>query len=413
MPDVPEKGPGWRGAVERVLLLVCDSFGVGEAPDAADYGDGGADTIGHVASFARGLEAPNLGGLGLGNLTTVEGVPPGGLPGTAHGRQRERSAGKDTITGHWEITGIVLDKPFPTYPNGFPPEVIEPFERAVGRKVLGNKAVSGTEIIDELGEEHIRTGRPIVYTSADSVFQVACHVGVVPLDQLYEWCTIARGSLDGEHRVGRVIARPFDGEPGAFFRRPERRDYSVPPPGRTVLDFIQHAGIPVYGVGKIRDIFDGRGISEFSYSDSNDHGIDLTIEFLRRPAPSLVFTNLVDFDTKYGHRNDPEGYARCIEAMDRRIPELQEAVGDGLMLLTGDHGCDPTDASSTDHTREYTPVLVAGARREVAVDLGTRRVFADVGATVAEILGVPVHSVAGTSFAGELGLGGGADASER
>jgi phosphopentomutase len=408
---VPEKAARGREAVERVLLLVCDSFGVGEAPDAAEYGDAGADTIGHVASFVGGLEAPNLAGLGLGNLTKVEGVPPGGSPGTAHGKQRERSAGKDTITGHWEITGVVLKKPFPTYPKGFPPEVIEPFERAVGRKVLGNKAASGTEIIDELGEEHLRTGRPIVYTSADSVFQVACHVRVVPLEQLYEWCTIAREILDGEHRVGRVIARPFDGEPGAFFRRPERRDYSVPPPGRTVLDFIQDAGIPVYGVGKIRDIFDGQGISEFSYSDSNDHGINLTIEFLRRSGPSLVFTNLVDFDSKYGHRNDPEGYARCIEAFDRRIPDLREAVGDGLMVLTGDHGCDPTDTSSTDHTRECTPVLVAGARGDTAVDLGTRQVFGDVGVTVAEVLGVAVHGVAGTSFAGELGLGGGGDGS--
>ena len=396
--------PGER-RVERVLLLVCDSFGVGEAPDAEAYGDAGADTIGHVASAVGGLDAPNLTALGLGNLTTVDGVPPDGASGTAHGKQQERSAGKDTITGHWEITGIVLDRPFPTYPNGFPPEVIEPFEQAIGRSVLGNKAASGTEIIEELGEEHLRTGRPIVYTSADSVFQVATHTRVVPLEQLYEWCFVARKILDGPHRAGRVIARPFDGEPGAFFRRPERRDYSVPPPGRTVLDFIQNAGIPVYGVGKIRDIFDGQGISEFSYSDSNDHGIDLTIEFLRRPEPSLVFTNLVDFDSKYGHRNDPEGYARCIEAMDRRLPELEEAVGDGLLILTGDHGCDPTDISSTDHTREYTPVLVAGARRGDAVDLGTRQVFGDVGATVADVLGVPVDAVAGRSFAAELGLG--------
>ncbi|MGH2554434.1 MAG: phosphopentomutase [Actinomycetota bacterium] len=394
------------GSVERVLLLVCDSFGVGEAPDAADYGDSGSDTIGHVARAVGGLRAPNLGGLGLGNLTEVQGVSPDGRARTASGKQQERSAGKDTITGHWEITGIVLDRPFPTYPNGFPHEIIEVFERAIGREVLGNKAASGTEIIDELGREHLRTGRPIVYTSADSVFQVACHVRVVPLEQLYEWCRIARGILQGDHRVGRVIARPFDGDVGSFFRRPERRDYSVPPPGKTVLDFVKDAGISVYGVGKIRDIFDGRGLSEFSYSDSNDHGVDLTVEFLRRPGASLVFTNLVDFDSKYGHRNDPAGYARCIEALDRRIPELTDAVGDGLMVITGDHGCDPTITPSTDHTREFTPVLASGAKNDGPVDLGVRAVFGDVGATVAEVLGVAVDGLAGTSFAGELGLGG-------
>jgi phosphopentomutase len=391
---------------DRILLLVCDSFGVGEAPDAAAYDDTGANTIGHVAASVGGLHAPNLGRLGLGSLTDVEGVAPDGDRGTAHGKQRERSAGKDTITGHWEICGIVLERPFPTYPEGFPPEVIQPFERAIRRKVLGNRPASGTEIIEELGEEHLRTGHPIVYTSADSVFQVACHVRVVPLEQLYEWCRTARSILDGEHRVGRVIARPFDGEPGVFVRRPERRDYSVPPPGRTVLDFVHDAGIGVYGVGKIRDIFDGQGLSEFSYSDSNDHGIDLSIEYLRRPGTSLVFANLVDFDSKYGHRNDPVGYARCIEALDPRIPELEEAVGDGLMLITGDHGCDPSDTSSTDHTREYTPVLVAGARTDAAVDLGVREVFGDVGATVADALGVMVEDVAGTSFAPELGFGG-------
>jgi phosphopentomutase len=283
--------------------------------------------------------------------------------------------------------------------------VIEPFERAVGRNVLGNRPASGTEIIGELGEEHLRTGRPIVYTSADSVFQVACHVRVVPLEQLYEWCRMARTILDGEHRVGRIIARPFDGEPGAFVRRPERRDYSVPPPSRTMIDFLHDAGIPVYGVGKIRDIFDGQGFSESSYSDSNDHGIDLTVEFLRRPGTSLVFTNLVDFDSKYGHRNDPAGYAACIEALDPRIPELEDAVGDGLMVITGDHGCDPTDTSSTDHTREYTPVLVAGARADTAVDLGIRRVFGDIGVTIADVLGVEVEGLAGTSFAREIGFG--------
>jgi phosphopentomutase len=389
---------------DRVLLLVCDSFGVGEAPDAAAYGDQGSDTLGHVASAVGGLKAPHLAQLGLGAVTEMEGLDPDAArPGTAHGRLTERSAGKDTTTGHWEMCGIVLDRPFPTYPDGFPPEVIEPFEGAIGRAVLGNVAASGTEIIQELGEEHLRTGRPIVYTSADSVFQIATHVKVVPLEQLYEWSRIARAILTGEHQVGRVIARPFDGDPTAFERRPERRDFSVPPPGPTLLDLVQAAGIPVYGVGKIRDIFDGHGLTEFSYSDSNDHGVDLTIAYLRRSGTSLVMTNLVDFDSKYGHRNDPEGYARCVEAFDRRLPELLDAVGDGLLFVTGDHGCDPTTLPSTDHTRELTPALVSGARRGEAVDLGTRPGFSDLGATVAAVLDVDPKGLAGSSFARELG----------
>jgi phosphopentomutase len=387
-----------------VLLLVCDSFGVGEAPDAVTYGDQGANTLGHVANALGGLGAPNLAALGLGAVTEMRGLDPGAArPGTAHGKLTERSAGKDTTTGHWEMCGIVLDRPFPTYPNGFPPEVVEPWEAAIGRRMLGNKTASGTEIIAELGEEHLRNGRPILYTSADSVFQVATHVRVVPLEQLYEWCQIARKLLTGEHRVGRVIARPFDGEPGAFFRRPERRDYSVPPPGPTLLDVVQRAGLPVYGVGKIRDIFDGHGLTEFSYSESNDHGVDLTIEYLGRGDPGLVMTNLVDFDSKYGHRNDPEGYARCVEAFDRRLPELVDAVGEGVLFLTGDHGCDPTTLPSTDHTREFTPALVSGARGDRAIDLGTRPGFSDLGATVADVLEVPFEGLAGSSFADEIG----------
>jgi phosphopentomutase len=390
-------------AAMSVLLLVCDSFGVGEAPDAAAYGDAGADTLGHVAAAAGGLSVPNLERLGLGHLTAIQGVAPAGDPGTAHGRLTERSAGKDTITGHWEICGVVLDRPFPTYPDGFPPEVIEPFERAIGLEVLGNRPASGTEIIKELGEEHVRTGRPIVYTSADSVFQVASHVEVVPLETLYEWCRVARKILSGEHRVGRVIARPFTGPAGSFLRTPDRRDFSVSPPGPTVLDLVQEAGIEVFGVGKIGDIFAGQGLSEYRYSNSNDHGIELTIEYLSRRASCLVMTNLVDFDTKFGHRNDPHGYADCVERFDRRIPELREAVGDGLMFVTGDHGCDPTDVGSTDHTREYTPVLVAGADTGEPVDLGTRDTFADLGATVADVLGVNAEGLAGKSFAPELG----------
>lgn len=400
---VPMSGAGvGAGRVPRVLILVCDSFGVGDAPDAAAYGDEGSDTLGNCSRAVGGLRAPNLAALGLGHLTKIEGVEPKAEPGTAHGRLTERSAGKDTTTGHWEMAGLVLDHPFPLYPNGFPREVIAPFEEATGRGVLGNKPASGTEIIEELGEEHLRTGRPIVYTSGDSVFQIACHKGVVPLDTLYEWCRIARAILTGPHAVGRVIARPFAGEPGSFTRTPERRDFSVPPPGKTLLDFCRDAGVAVYGVGKIQDIFAGRGLSEARYSDSNDHGVDITLEYLRRPGPALVFANLVDFDSKYGHRNDPEGYAAAVEALDRRIPEVTAALNGGVMFLTGDHGCDPT-TSSTDHSRERTPLLVVGLPGG-PYDVGARASFADLGATVADVLGVEGESLRGESFAVELGL---------
>jgi len=395
-----------RRRVDRVLVLVCDSFGVGAAPDAEVYGDAGANTLGHVAAAVGGLTAPHLAALGLGAVTPMEGLAPQGDPGTAHGRQTERSAGKDSTTGHWEIAGLIVERPFPTYPHGFPPEVIEPFEERVGRDVLGNVPASGTEIIAELGEEHVRTGRPIVYTSADSVFQVACHVDVVPLEQLYEWCRIAREILDGPNRVGRVIARPFDGPPGAYVRRPERRDFSVTPPAPTLLDACLSAGVAVYGVGKIVDLYGGRGLTEFRYSSSNEDGVDLSIEYLRRPGPSLVMANLVDFDSKYGHRNDAPGYAAAVEALDRRVPDLVRAAtgGGGLFFLTGDHGCDPTNLPSTDHTREYTPVLVAGAPASRAVDLGTRGCFGDLGATVAAALGVDAAGLAGVSFLEALGF---------
>jgi phosphopentomutase len=386
--------------IPRALILVCDSFGVGDAPDADAYGDGGSDTLGNTASAVGGIHAPNLGGLGLGMLTKIEGVEPEARPGTAHGRLTERSAGKDTTTGHWEMAGIVLTEPFPLYPNGFPPEIIEPFERRIGREVLGNVPASGTEIIEKLGLEHLRTGRPIVYTSGDSVFQIATHVNVVPLPTLYEWCRAARRLLVGPHNVGRVIARPFDGEPGAFVRRPERRDFSVPPPGPTLLDRCLERGISVYGVGKIQDIFAQQGFTEARYSDSNDHGVDLSLDYLRRPGPALVFSNLVDFDSKYGHRNDPQGYAHAIEALDDRIPELVDGLGGGTLFLTGDHGCDPT-TPSTDHSRERTPMLAAGLAGG-PYEVGTRDTYADLGATVAELLGVP-WDLEGSSFAGEIG----------
>jgi phosphopentomutase len=387
--------------VPRVLLLVCDSFGVGDAPDAEAYGDAGSDTLGNTARAVGGLRAPNLGALGLGMLTTIEGVAPAAEPGTAHGRLTERSAGKDTTTGHWEMAGIVLDRPFPLYPEGFPPEIIGPFEAQVGREVLGNIPASGTEIIAQLGEEHLRTGRPIVYTSGDSVFQIAAHTDAVSLQQLYEWCRVARRLLVPPHNVGRVIARPFTGPPGAFVRRPERRDFSVPPPGPSLLDRCLEHGVSVYGVGKIQDIFARQGLTEAQYSDSNDHGVDLTIAYLRRPGPTLIFSNLVDFDSKYGHRNDPGGYARAVEDLDRRIPDLIGALDGGVLLLTGDHGCDPT-TPPTDHSRERTPLLAAGVPAG-PYDVGSRETFADLGASIAELLGVP-WDLEGRSFVSEIGL---------
>lgn len=388
--------------VPRVCILVCDSWGVGGAPDAEAYGDAGSDTLGNTAHAVGGIDAPNLAALGLGFLTGIEGVPPRAEPGTAYGWATEVSAGKDTTTGHWEMMGIRLDHPFPLYPDGFPPRIVEPFERAIGHAILGNAPASGTVIIEELGEEHLASGAPIVYTSGDSVFQIATHVDRVPLETLYAWCRIARELLVGEDAVGRVIARPFEGEPGAFVRRPERRDFSVPPPGPTVLDAVEDAGIDVYGVGKIHDIFAGQGLTDASYSGSNDHGVDLTIEHLGRGGRSLVFSNLVDFDSKYGHRNDPEGYARAIEALDRRLPELIGALDGGILLITGDHGCDPT-TPSTDHSRERVPLLVAGCPGG-PYEIGVRPTFGDLGSTAADLLGVEVEGLVGESFADLLGV---------
>ena len=384
----------------RACVIVLDAVGAGDLPDAADFGTAGSSTLAHVAEAVGGLELPAMQALGLGNIMPLRGCPPRRDAPSVYGRLRERSLGMDTTTGHWEMTGIVLTEPFPLYPNGFPPEIIQAFEQAIGREVLGNVPASGTEIIAQLGEEHLRTGRPIVYTSGDSVFQVATHTDVVPLPTLYEWCRVARRLLTGTHNVGRVIARPFTGEPGAFVRRPERRDFSVPPPGPTLLDRCVEHGVAVYGVGKIQDIFAQQGLTEARYSDSNDHGVDLTIDFLRRPGPALVFSNLVDFDSKYGHRNDPEGYAHAIEALDVRIPELIGVLGGGLLFLTGDHGCDPT-TPPTDHSRERTPLLGAGLDGG-PFDIGDRETYADLGATVAELLGVP-WDLEGSSFASGIG----------
>lgn len=384
-----------------VVLVVLDSVGIGGAPDAGEFGDEGSATLPHIASAVGGLQLPHLGALGLGNVVEIEGTPPVAAPRGAFGAMVERSPGKDTTTGHWEIAGVILERPFPTYPNGFPPEVIDAFESAVGTPSLGNVAASGTEIIERLGAEHMATGHPIVYTSADSVFQIAAHVGVVPLERLYEMCRIAREIMRGEHEVGRVIARPFEGEPGAFVRTPDRHDYSVLPPSDTMCDLVAAAGLEVRGVGKIFDIFAGKGVTASHPTRSNADGIEALIEETANIDRGLVFANLVDFDQAYGHRNDPQGYADALREFDANLPRIRAALRDeDVLVITADHGNDPTTAS-TDHSRERVPLLVWGPRLTEGVDLGERETFADLGATVCEVLGAALPSV-GTSFATSL-----------
>jgi phosphopentomutase len=384
----------------RFALIVADSAGCGAMPDARDYGDEGSDTLGNTSRAVGGLRLPHLGAMGLGHLTRIEGVPPDPAPRAFHGRMAARSPGKDTTTGHWEMMGIVLDEPLALFPGGFPPEIVDPFVRETGVPgLLGNVAASGTVIIQELGEEHQRTGKPIVYTSADSVFQIAAHEETVPLETLYAWCRVARRQLD-RWNVARVIARPFVGTPGRYVRTYHRRDFSLAPPGRSVLERLSEAGVPVIGVGKIPDVFDRRGITEEVHTAGNADGIARTLELLARVERGLVFVNLVDFDMLHGHRNDPAGYARALEELDRAVPDLLGRLGPrDLLAFTADHGCDPTTLS-TDHSREYVPLLVHGPGRGGG-DLGTRRSFADLGATVAEFFGLAPE--VGTSFLAELG----------
>jgi phosphopentomutase len=369
--------------VRRALILVCDGLGVGAAPDAAAYGDAGSDTLGHALD-RHPVALPNLESLGL--LSLLE--PARGRAAGARGKAFELSAGKDTTTGHWEMMGLVVERPFPLYPDGFPDEVLDPLEKFIGKKVLGNRAASGTEIIRELGPEHLATGRPIVYTSGDSVFQVAAHESVWNAERLWEVCRFARGVLTGEHAVGRVIARPFIGEPGAFVRTANRRDFTVAPTGETWLDRLVAEGRRVFGVGKIVDIFSGRGITASVHTASDAEGMRISTDALREGDFDLVFTNLVDFDSKYGHRNDPAGFAKNLAAVDALLPALLAALRrDDLLFLTADHGCETTDVS-TDHTREHVPFLAAGAALAADVDLGVRRGFADLAATAGEWLGV-------------------------
>jgi len=382
---------------ERIILIVLDSVGMGAMPDAAEYGDAGSDTLGNIAR-ARSLRLPNLVTLGLANIRPITGLSPVARPTGAFGKCTLRSPGKDTTTGHWEMAGILLDKPFPIYPHGFPAEIIYEFERRIGRRILGNKPASGTEIIKELGPEHMRTGRPIVYTSADSVFQIAAHEMVIPVPELYRICEIARELLRGKNEVGRVIARPFEGEPGNFHRTANRHDYAVPPPPDMLLDKLSERRIPVYAVGKIADVFLNRGITTTVKTKDNRDGMEKTAMAMEAQRSGLIFTNLVDFDQLYGHRNDAEGYACALEQVDNWLPSLRLHAND-LLILTADHGCDPT-TPSTDHSREFTPLLASGPRARKGVNLGTRGTLADIGQTIANNFGTTIAH--GSSFLQDL-----------
>jgi len=390
----------------RAIVLVLDSVGVGELPDAGLYGDEGSNTLSNVAAAAGGLSMPNLGAMGLGNITPIAGVPPTDSPTSSWGKNAERSAGKDTTTGHWEMVGMVLERPFPTYPDGFPLDLMDTFTRLTGLGWLGNYPASGTAIIQELGAEHMATGKAIVYTSGDSVFQIAAHEDVIPIEELYRICKITRDSVVvAEHAVGRVIARPFEGPnaDGIFTRTHRRRDYALEPSEPTVLDELLDAGVKSYGIGKIGEIFAWRGICESPHSENNMHGFDNLLKRVRDESDNgFVFANLVDFDMVWGHRNDVEGYARGLEAVDARMPELLDAMVEGdLLIITADHGCDPT-TPSTDHSREYTPLIAHVKGVDRGVPLGIRATFADMGETVADFYGIPGTCKRGTSFLAEV-----------
>lgn len=376
-------------SINQVILIVLDSVGIGDAPDAVKYGDAGSNTIGNIAQAIGGLNLPHMASLGLGQLGDFKGIVAQEKLAGAFGRLTEVSAGKDTTTGHWELAGASLSTPFPTFPNGFPSDFMRAYEARIGRVTLGNFAASGTVIIDQLGAKHVATGQPIVYTSADSVFQIAAHEEIIPLRQLYEFCQIAREMLTGDLAVGRVIARPFIGAPGGFKRTENRRDFSLYPPHDTILDIAKAAGLMVAGVGKIEDIFAHRGLTDSNHTGNNRAGVEATLDFIRTRRRGLIFANLVDFDQLYGHRNDVPGYAQALEAFDRRLPEILSAMGDDdVLMLTADHGNDPT-TPSTDHSRERVPLLMAGKPIRAGANIGTRSTFSDVAATIAVMLGVP------------------------
>jgi phosphopentomutase len=374
--------------INRIVLIVLDSLGVGALPDAAVFGDAGAATLPHIYAHCKGLKIPNLCSLGLGEIVPV-GCGPGPVSG-AYGKMAEQSSNKDTTSGHWEIAGLVSEEAFPTYPDGFPPKVIQAVEEKIGKKTLGNYPRSGTLILEELGQRHLDTGYPIVYTSADSVFQIAAHEAIVPLETLYEYCRIARNILTGRHSVARVIARPFKGVPGHFERKnSERKDYSLDPPVETLPDILHKTGLLTVGIGKIGDIFGHRGFSEEIHTRNNQHGIAATCEAMQRhrEGKGLIFTNLIEFDMLYGHRRDPEGYALALESFDKSLPQIIERMSpQDVLMITADHGCDPTYTSHTDHTREYVPLMVYGETVKQGVALGIRDTFADCGQTIADLL---------------------------
>lgn len=386
--------------MKRLFLIVLDSVGIGALPDAARFGDMGADTMGHISKSEK-FDIPNLCALGIGNIEGLGYLGAAEKPKASYGKCAESSLGKDTTIGHWEIAGIISQEPLPTYPDGFPAEVMEAFEKATGRKTLCNKPYSGTEVIKDFGEEHLRTGALIVYTSADSVFQIAAHEDIVPTETLYEYCCAARKILCGKHGVGRVIARPFKGEAGNFARTANRRDFSLEPYGVTMLDILKEKGFDVIGVGKISDIFAGRGITRAVLSHGNEECMNASMELSQEDFNGLCFINLVDFDMKYGHRNDVDGYAAALSSFDAWLPSFMENMrDDDMLIITADHGCDPGDVS-TDHTREYTPLLVWGKKFSFA-DLGTRKSFADIASTVLEYFGLQ-GGVSGKSFYSEIG----------
>lgn len=388
--------------MKRSIIIVLDSAGIGEMPDAEEFGDSGANTLGHIAENFEGFCLPNMEKMGLGNIAHLKGVPPSLAPSGAYGKLAEASRGKDTTVGHWEIAGLVSSVPFPVYPNGFPHDLVESFEKKIGRKTLGNYAASGTDIIRDLGEKHIKTGYPIIYTSADSVFQIAAHEDIIPLEELYEICRKARELLTGKHGVARVIARPFVGEPGHFTRTAHRHDFSFLPPNDTLLDVLTRKGLKTYGIGKIYDIFAGKGISKTISIKDNQDGVDKTIAALKDADFSLIFVNLVDFDMKFGHRRDIPGYAQALMSFDKCIPEILSSLHqEDILFITADHGCDPSFTKHTDHTREYIPLLVNGPVVKSGINLGIRNSFADIGQTAAEYLGIPKLS-AGTSFLTEI-----------
>jgi phosphopentomutase len=386
---------------ERVFWIVLDSVGIGELPDAAEYGDVGRNTLGHIAE-SRPLEIPNLVRLGLANIALLKYQNPSASPIGAFGKGATRSPGKDTTTGHWEMAGVWLDQAFPVYKNGFPPELIEEFEKQIGRKTIGNKPASGTEIIKELGDEHVRTGKPIVYTSGDSVFQIATHEDVIPIAELYRMCEIARKLLDGPHRVGRVIARPFTGTAGNFVRTTRRHDYAVDPPKPMLMDVLAENKVRVLGVGKIHDIYNGRGVEEYVTTKGNADGMEKLTTAVAERKSGLIFCNLVDFDMLYGHRKDVEGFAKSFEEFDRWLTEFLPLLGlSDLLMITADHGCDPDPRwATTDHSREYVPILAYSPGCGAGVNLGIRDTLADMGQTIAENFGTKIPH--GTSFLRQL-----------